>query len=140
MKKYFVLAVTALMAFIACSKNNSDITNTLIYDGQTYRVDFQGVADNEGFYDSDIHFLDDSALEQAWGMMWARGKIGTYSLPVENPNDFSLTKNTYPDYDIEFKSGTAKSWLEGELVCLVVDGVLTDGKSFKLSVKTQIYE
>ena len=138
MKKYLVLAVFALIAFMACSKDNKDgdITNTLVYDGQTYKVDFEGGFDENGMYNCDIHFVGESSLAQAWGMMWAVGKVGTFTLPAKE-EDFQLTKNTYPDYDIKFKSGTAKSWVDDKYLCLVVDGKTEDGKSLKLSVKSQ---
>ena len=67
---------------------------------------------------------------------FAAGKIGTFTLPASK-EDFSLTKKTFPDYTINFKSGTAKSWVDDRgHVCLVVDGVTTEGKKIKLSVRS----
>ena len=137
MKKIFYLAIAlvAALCISSCNKDETNITNTLTYDGKVYKVDFQAhVVDGE--FDSDIHFLEESALEEAWSMMWAMGKIGTFTLPAKE-EDFILTKNTYPNYAIDFKSGTAKSWEdETNHVCLVVDGVTTDGKKLKLSVRS----
>ena len=136
MKKILILAVSALMALVACNKDEANITNTLKYDGKSYKVDFQAIVNPDNTFDSDIHFLEESDLEQAWAMMWAVGKLGSYSLPAKE-EDFMLTKNTFPDYSIDFKSGKADIWLdEGNHVCLVADGVLTDGKKFKLSVRS----
>ena len=138
MKKLLIIvtAFFAALAISSCDKNNLDITNTLTLGKKVYKVDFGAYVDKDGRYDSDIHFLEESELEQAWGMMWAVGKVGTYSLPA-NEEDFILTKNTYPNYNIEFKSGTSTSWIEDKRVCLVVDGVLTDGTKFRLSVKSE---
>lgn len=138
MKKFLLLAIAcvAALSISSCTKDNPKITNTLTYDGKTYKVDFQAFVGQDNIIDSDIHFLEDSPLEEAWGMMWVVGKIGSYTLPA-NEADFILTKNTYPDYAIDFKSGKADIWLDdSNHVCLVVDGVLTDGKKFKLSVRS----
>jgi hypothetical protein len=138
MKKFILVAFALVAAFVmgSCSKEETDITNTLKYDGKTYKVDFEGYVGQDNFFDSDIHFLEESDLEQAWSMMWARGKVGSFSLPAKE-EDFQLTKNTYPNYNIDFKSGTAKSWVDDDKhLCLVVDGVTTDGKKLKLSVKS----
>lgn len=137
MKKllFVALALVAAFAICSCSKEEADITNTLKYDGKTYKVDFQGYVSQDNTFDSDIHFLEESDLEQAWSMMWATGKVGSFSLPAKE-EDFMLTKNTYPDYTIDFKSGTAKSWIDDDNhLCLVVDGVTTDNKKLKLSVR-----
>lgn len=135
MKKVLLFALAAVLAFVACSKDEPKLDNTLFYDGKTYKVDFQAYA-NEGRYDSDIHFMEESPLEQAWSMMWAVGKLGSFTLPAAE-EDFLLTKNTYPNYTIEFKSGTSKAWVDEEgHVCLTVDGVTTDGKKLKLGVKS----
>ena len=138
MKKILLLAiaVVAALSISSCTKDDAHITNNLVYAGKTYKVDFQAYVNPDNTFDSDIHFLEDSDLEQAWAMMWAVGKIGTFTLPAAE-SDFILTKNTYPDYTIDFESGTAKSWVDNNNhVCLVVDGVLTDGKKFKLSVRS----
>jgi len=136
MKKILILAAAALMAFVACNKSEANITNTLKYDGKSYKVDFQAIVNPDNTFDSDIHFLEESDLEQAWAMMWAVGKLGSYSLPAKE-EDFMLTKNTFPDYSIDFKSGKADIWLDdNNYVCLVADGVLTNGKKFKLSVRS----
>lgn len=138
MKKILLVAfalVTAL-AISSCNKEEADITNTLKYDGKTYKVDFEAHVDPNNFFDSDIHFLEESDLEQAWSMMWAAGKVGSFTLPAKE-EDFLLTKNTYPNYEIVFKSGTAKSWVDdNNHLCLVVDGVTTDNKKLKLNVKS----
>ena len=140
MKKILLIALAFVAALVigSCTKEDASITNTLKYDGKTYKVDFQGYVNQDNTYDSDIHFLEESDLEQAWSMMWAVGKVGSFSLPAKE-EDFLLTKNTYPNYTIEFKSGTAKSWVDdnGHL-CLVVDGVTNDGKKLKLSVRSMI--
>ena len=138
MKKILLLAIAfvAALSISSCTKDDTHITNTLNYDGKTYKVDFQAYVNPDNTFDSDIHFLEDSALEEAWGMMWAVGKIGTFTLPAAE-SDFILTKNTYPDYSVDFKSGTAKSWVDdNNKVCLVVDGVTTDNKKLKLSVRS----
>lgn len=138
MKKILLLAIAlvAALSISSCTKDDTNITNTLVYNGKTYKVDFQSYVGQDNSFDSDIHFLEDSDLEAAWGMMWAVGKLGSYTLPA-NESDFYLTKNTYPDYSIDFKSGTAKVWVDdNNHVCLVADGVLTDGKKFKLSVRS----
>lgn len=140
MKKILLVVFAAALAICSCTKEDATITNTLTYDGKTYEVDFQAVLSSEfdNGFDSDIHFLEDSDLYNAWGMMWATGKLGTFSLPA-NEEDFKLMKNTYPDYIIDFKSGTAKSWIDdNNHVCLVVDGVTTDNKKLKLSVRSMI--
>lgn len=138
MKKLLFVALALVAAFATCSCSKEDdtsITNTLKYDGKTYKVDFQGYVSQDNTFDSDIHFLEESDLEQAWSMMWARGKVGSFSLPAKE-EDFQLTKNTYPNYNIDFKSGTAKSWVDDDKrLCLIVDGVTTDGKKLKLSVR-----
>lgn len=137
MKKILLLAIAlvAALSISSCTKDDTNITNTLTYAGKTYKVDFQAVV-MDGALDSDIHFLEESDLEQAWSMMWATGKLGTFTLPAAE-SDFLLTKNTYPDYAIEFKSGTAKSWEDdAKHICLVVDGVTKDGKKLKLSVRS----
>ncbi len=136
--KRFILIATALFAVFAlssCNKDDMDITNTLTLGKTVYKVDF-GAYVSDGLFDSDIHFLEDSDLEEAWGMMWAVGKVGTFDLPADE-TDFLLTKNTYPNYGVDFKSGTAKSWIADKHLCLVVNGVLTDGKKFKLSVRSE---
>lgn len=142
MKKLFsILAIglAACAAFTSCNKDDSDeITNTLTYKGTVYNIDLAGYVSEEGTFDCDIHFLEDTELSQAWAMMWAVGKIGTYQLPAAE-EDFMMTKNVYLDYDISFKSGTAKAWLDGENLCLVVDGVLVDGATFKLSARSSNY-
>ena len=138
MKKILLIALAFVAALVigSCTKEDASITNTLKYDGKTYKVDFQGYVNQDNTYDSDIHFLEESDLEQAWSMMWARGKVGSFSLPAKE-EDFQLTKNTYPNYSIDFKSGTAKSWVDDDKrLCLIVDGVTTDGKKLKLSVKS----
>ena len=138
MKKILLLAIAlvAALSISSCTKDDTHITNTLNYDGKTYKVDFQAYVNPDNTFDSDIHFLEDSALEEAWSMMWAVGKIGTFTLPAAEA-DFILTKNTFPDYAIDFKSGTAKSWVDdNNKVCLVVDGVTTDNKKLKLSVRS----
>ncbi|MCR5017289.1 MAG: hypothetical protein K6A64_00645 [Bacteroidales bacterium] len=138
MKKLLILAIAlvAALSISSCSKDNPKITNTLTYDGKSYKVDFMAIVNPDNTFDSDIHFLEESSLEEAWSMMWAVGKLGSYTLPAQEA-DFMLTKNTYPDYSIDFKSGKADIWLdEGNHVCLVADGVLTDGKKFKLSVRS----
>ena len=139
MKKILLLAFAfvAALAISSCTKEDATkITNTLKYDGKTYKVDFQAHVDPSNFFDSDIHFLEESDLEQAWSMMWATGVVGSYTLPAKE-EDFLLTKNTVPDYEIEFKSGTAKSWVDYENhLCLVVDGVTTNGKKLTLSVRS----
>lgn len=140
MKKILLIALAFVAALVigSCTKEDASITNTLKYDGKTYKVDFQGYVNQDNTYDSDIHFLEESDLEQAWSMMWAVGKVGSFSLPAKE-EDFLLTKNTYPNYTIEFKSGTTKSWVDdnGHL-CLIVDGVTKDGKKLKLSVRSMI--
>ena len=140
MKKILLLAFAfvAALAVFSCTKEDADITNTLKYDGKTYKVDFQGYVNPDNTFDSDIHFLEDSDLEQAWSMMWAVGKVGSFTLPAKE-EDFLLTKNTYPNYEIEFKSGTAKSWVDADnRLCLIVDGVTKEGKKLKLSVRSMI--
>ena len=137
MKKILLVAFAfvAALAIFSCNKEDADITNTLKYDGKTYKVDFEGYVNPDNSFDSDIHFLEESALEQAWSMMWATGKVGSFSLPAKE-EDFLLTKNTYPNYNIDFKSGTAKSWVDDDKrLCLVVDGVTKEGKKLKLSVR-----
>jgi len=138
MKKLLLLAIAlvAALSISSCTKDNPKITNTLTYDGKSYKVDFMAIVNPDNTFDSDIHFLEESSLEEAWSMMWAVGKLGSYTLPAKE-EDFMLTKNTFPDYSIDFKSGKADIWLdEGNHVCLVADGVLTDGKKFKLSVRS----
>ncbi|MBR5924954.1 MAG: hypothetical protein IKZ60_05770 [Bacteroidales bacterium] len=138
MKKilFVAFAFVAALAFFSCTKEDASITNTLKYDGKTYKVDFMSYVNPDNTFDSDIHFLEESDLEQAWSMMWAVGKVGSFTLPAKE-EDFLLTKNTYPNYEIEFKSGTAKSWVDdNNHLCLVVDGVTTDNKKLKLSVKS----
>jgi hypothetical protein len=138
MRKVFgilVIAIAVVAAFSACNKDKDgdEITNTLTLNGKIHKIHLSpGLNDNE--FNCDIHFVDnESDLANSWGMMWVSGKIGTHQLPAAE-EDFMLTKNTYPDYSIDFKSGTAKAWIDGGL-CIVVDGVLKDGTKLKLSVK-----
>lgn len=137
MKRIISLTVAIIAALLlgSCVKDNPKITNTLNYDGKTYKIDFMAVV-NGDIFDSDIHFLEESALEEAWGMMWATGKLGTYTLPAQE-TDFMLTKNSYPDYNIDFQSGEAKIWIDDDSkVCIYVDGKTNEGKKFKLSAKS----
>lgn len=137
MKRIISLTVAIIAALLlgSCVKDNPKITNTLNYDGKTYKIDFMAVV-NGDIFDSDIHFLEESALEEAWGMMWATGKLGTYTLPAQE-TDFMLTKNTHPDYSIDFQSGEAKIWIDDDSkVCIYVDGKTNEGKIFKLSAKS----
>jgi len=137
MKRIITLTVAVIAALLisSCAKDNPKITNTLVYDGKTYKIDFMAVTNGDSF-DSDIHFLEESDLEQAWAMMWAVGKLGTYTLPADKEN-FMLTKNTYPDYEIDFKSGQAKVWRDDDgKICIFVDGKTKENKNFKLSAKS----
>ena len=137
MKRIISLTVAIIAALLlgSCVKDNPKITNTLNYDGKTYKIDFMAVV-NGDIFDSDIHFLEESALEEAWGMMWATGKLGTYTLPAQE-TDFMLTKNSHPDYNIDFQSGEAKIWIDDDSkVCIYVDGKTNEGKIFKLSAKS----
>ena len=139
MKKFLLLAIAcvAALSISSCTKDNPKITNTITYDGKSYKVDFQAILNPDNTFDSaDIHFLEECSLEEAWGMLWASGRIGSFTLPA-NESDFLLIKNTFPDYNVDFKSGKVDIWVDNNnKLCLVADGVLTDGKKFKLSVRS----
>lgn len=139
MKKLFgilVIAIAVVAAFSACNKDKEgdEITNTLTLNGKSYKIDLSAAV-NDNTFDCDIHFVEDSDLANNWGMMWVTGKLGTHQLPAAE-EDFMLTKNTFPNYDVAFKSGTAKAWVDGTL-CIVVDGVMEDGTKLKISVKSE---
>lgn len=128
------IAVAAALALGSCTKEGTAISNTLNLDGKAYKVDFRGGFD-EQIFDMDIHFIDESSLANDWGMMWASGKVGTFSLPAPQA-DFMLSRNNM-DPIFAFKSGTVKSWIEEGCLCLVVDAITSEGNSLKLSVKSE---
>ena len=54
MKKFILVAFALVAAFAigSCSKEETDITNTLKYDGKTYKVDFEGYISQDNTFDS----------------------------------------------------------------------------------------